>query len=79
MKDLGLLNVMAQIRHVFGGESFLWGTRKNVNIIARMSRSTTDEELTVENGNDLFGLHGRVMSIVWFLFDDFHAVGLRLR
>jgi hypothetical protein len=23
MKDLELLNVMAQIRHVFGGESFL--------------------------------------------------------
>ena len=25
MKDLELLNVMAQIRHVFGGETFIWG------------------------------------------------------
>jgi len=25
MKDPELLNVLAQIRHVFGGEGFVWG------------------------------------------------------
>ena len=31
MKDLELLNVMAQIRHVFGGESFIWGIGERVS------------------------------------------------
>ena len=31
VKDLELLNVMAQIRHVFGGESFIWGMRERVS------------------------------------------------
>jgi len=26
MKDPEFLNVLAQIRHAFGGESFIWGT-----------------------------------------------------
>ena len=30
MKDLELLNVMARIRHVFGGESLIWGMREGV-------------------------------------------------
>lgn len=79
MKDLELLNIMAQIRHVFGGESFLWETREKVSDIRRAWRRVPGKELTVENGYDLFSLHGRVMRIVWLLFDDFHAVGLRLR
>ena len=33
-------------------------------------------ELTVENGYDLFGFHGGVVWIVWFLVDDLHALGL---
>ena len=28
MKGLELLNFMAQIRHVFGGESFIWRMRE---------------------------------------------------
>ena len=31
MKDLELLNVMTQIRHVFGSESFIWEVRGRVS------------------------------------------------
>ena len=42
-----------------------------------MWRGALDAELTLENGYDLFGFHGRVVGIVCFLVDDFHALGLR--
>ena len=31
VKDLKLLNVVAQIRHVFGGERFIWGVGEGVS------------------------------------------------
>jgi len=50
MKDLEFLNVMAQIRQVFGGESFIWWMSEEVSDIQgvwqghrrRDSRSRTD-------------------------------------
>ena len=40
-------------------------------------RGTSETQLTVENGHDLFSVHGRVVRIVCFLVDDVHALGLR--
>lgn len=40
---------------------------------------TRKAKLTVENGYDLFSFHGRIVWIVRFLVDDFHALGLWFR
>jgi hypothetical protein len=58
MKDLELLHVMAEIRHVFGGESFLWRTEDGVSDmrgarrgrLRRNSRSRTDTISSVSIG-----------------------------
>ena len=62
MIDLELLNVMAQIRHVFGGEGFIWGMREDVSGMQGVrqghprqnSRSRTDTISSVSMGG-LFG------------------------
>jgi len=58
VKDLKLLNVMTQIRHVFGGKSFIWRTRERVSDMGEVwrgqptqnSRSRTDTISSVSMG-----------------------------
>ena len=61
MKDLEVLNVMVQIRHVFGGESLIWRMKEGVSDVQgvwqghrRNSRSRTDGISSV----DMRGLCG---------------------
>jgi len=42
MKDLELLDVMAQIRHVFGSESFIWETRGRVSDVHECGGATEE-------------------------------------
>jgi len=60
MEDLELLNVLAQIRHVFGGESFIWRGER----CARSVAGIDNMKLTVENGYDLFSFHGMAVEVV---------------
>jgi len=57
MKGRELLSIVSQIRHVFGGESFIWGM--GVTDIVRSAAGTTKERLTVENG---YGSGGHIPS-----------------
>lgn len=67
VKDLELLDVVSQIRHVLGEEDFIWRTGKGVNDIRGARRRAAGAKLTVKNGRDVFGIHRRVVRIVYFL------------
>jgi len=42
MKDLEFLNVMVQIRHVFGSESFIWEMRGRVSDVHECGGATKE-------------------------------------
>lgn len=50
--------------------------RKGVSDMQGVWQGTTRVKLTLENGYDLFGVHGRVVGVVRFLVDNVHALGL---
>jgi len=46
MKDLELLNAMARIRHVFGGESLIWRMSEGVSDMQGVWQGRRSEEDT---------------------------------
>jgi len=58
MEDLELLNLAAQIRHVFGSKSLIWGMKEGVGDVQEVWQGHRRRiELTVENGRNLFSRH----------------------